>query len=177
MVGLGAVPAILQFAMLVFRPETPRWLMKANCADEARRVVRKVYGVGYQASRIVEQIVRGIEKEILEEEEAKAQRTGASSATKSKIPRLIHPSDTTTELFAVRGNRRALTIACMLQALQQLCGFVCLYFSLLFPSRALGSVCSTELSCTWSASNISSPVQSMLPSRFSPHEEYTNPKQ
>jgi len=32
--------------------------------------------------------------------------------------------DAWAELFAVGGNRRALTIACMLQGLQQLCGFV-----------------------------------------------------
>ena len=32
--------------------------------------------------------------------------------------------DNWDELFRVGGNRRALTIACLLQGLQQLCGFV-----------------------------------------------------
>ena len=32
--------------------------------------------------------------------------------------------DSFHELFAVRRNRRALAIACLLQGLQQLCGFV-----------------------------------------------------
>src|ERR1700754_3408116 len=43
MVGLGSVPAVVQIATLVFMPETPRYLAKAQKDAEARAVLRKVY--------------------------------------------------------------------------------------------------------------------------------------
>ncbi|KAL2203606.1 general substrate transporter [Sarocladium strictum] len=81
MVGLGAVPAAVQGAVVFFMPETPRWLVRAGRTAEAKLVVQRVNG-------------------------------GA------------------TELVAEGRNRRALAIACLLQGLQQLCGFNSLmYFS------------------------------------------------
>lgn len=129
MVGLGAAPAIVQLLILSFLPETPRWLVRAKRKNEARTVMHKVYGNFTGVERTVEQILKDIQIEITEE----AKTTEQVKPPAGKIGRLslttILPQ-TWFDLFAVGYNRRALTIACMLQALQQLCGFnSILYFS------------------------------------------------
>lgn len=122
MVGLGAAPAVAQFGILVFLPETPRWLVKAGKTEQARAVLRKVYGKGL--SSVVESVIRDIDREITEEEEATSKRRNHIAPTKDEWPWLTLLQDGSAELFGVGGNRRALTIACLLQGLQQLCGFV-----------------------------------------------------
>jgi SP family myo-inositol transporter-like MFS transporter 13 len=124
MVGLGAVPAILQFGMLILLPETPRWLVKAGHKEEARRVLVKVYGAAQKTYNTVGRVLRDIEKEILEEEEATSNRLSASSQSHIPFVSKISLPASFADLFGIGGNRRALTIACMLQGLQQLCGFV-----------------------------------------------------
>lgn len=127
MVGIGALPAGLQFLTLAFLPETPRWLVKANRQEEAKRVLVKTYGGGHLVRHMVDNVLRGIQREILEEEGAIRKRrnhTTSSLAPPSLPPWFLRLQDTWAELFSVGGNRRALTIACMLQGFQQLCGFV-----------------------------------------------------
>lgn len=119
MVGLGALPAMVQFFALTFMPETPRWLVQAELEDEARQVLRRVFG---RLSASVEHVLRAIQTEILEEEEAKMQVKSSASRSCLGPPLsslLLHPP-----------HARALVIACLLQGLQQLCGFNSLmYFS------------------------------------------------
>jgi len=124
MVGIGAHPAIWQFAMLVFMPETPRWLVKAGRRDDAKEVLGKMYGGHSTVSKMVDGILRAIEREVLEEEEVMSKRRNHVAPGKDSWVWLTRLRDAWAELFAVGGNRRALTIACMLQGLQQLCGFV-----------------------------------------------------
>lgn len=117
MVGLGALPAGIQCLVMLAMPESPRWLVKVGKTDEATAVLHQVYGSGLEVKSMVPSVVKSIEHEVREEELAKRRRILGKD----------HPScmsDTWTELFGVPGNRRALTIACLLQGLQQLCGFV-----------------------------------------------------
>ena len=141
MVGLGAVPAIVQFFALMFMPETPRWLVQADHEVEARRVLRKVFGT---VSGSAEHILRAIKNEVLEEEEANLQVK--SSPSRSCL------GPTVSSLLFHTPHLRALTIACLLQGLQQLCGFNSLmYFSatifslLRFTSPTLTSM---SIACT-----------------------------
>lgn len=126
MVGLGAVPAALQCALVVLMPETPRWLVRAGRTDEARAVVRRVEGAGpgpgaSAATTSADAVLRDIEEEVREEEQAtKARRRGKNGEARGLALWL----DGWDELLSVRRNRRALVIACLLQGLQQLCGFV-----------------------------------------------------
>ncbi|KAK4043555.1 general substrate transporter [Parachaetomium inaequale] len=123
MVGLGALPAVVQAVVMVVMPETPRWLVMVGRPGEARRVVERVLG-GKGEGRAVDATVKGIEIEVREESEGRrlrGMRTG---------DRRAGWMDSADELFGVRRNRRALAIACLLQGLQQLCGFNSLmYFS------------------------------------------------
>ncbi|MCJ1386949.1 hypothetical protein MMC17_010078 [Xylographa soralifera] len=128
MVGLGSVPAIIQSGLFLLLPETPRWLMKVGHLDKARKVLRKVYGAGSTA--VVEKLLRSIDNEILEEEESLSVFRAQSLPVKLDVNWSEKLRDNWRQLFQNGGNRRALTIACLLQGLQQLCGFNSLmYFS------------------------------------------------
>jgi SP family myo-inositol transporter-like MFS transporter 13 len=123
MVGLGALPAAVQFCMLWFMPETPRWLVKVGRKDAARKVLGRVYRgcEGVDERKLVGCVLRSVEKEILEEEDLAGERIGKTrwSVKWDKL------QDNFTQLVSLGGNRRALIIACLLQGTQQLCGFVC----------------------------------------------------
>ncbi|KAF2093416.1 putative MFS myo-inositol transporter, partial [Rhizodiscina lignyota] len=137
MVGLGALPAVIQLLTMTVLPETPRWLVKADQKELARRVLMRVYaaksGQGLserQREALVEKILVGVEREIFEEEEARNIRRDPNNSKTGLSARLDYANHLFTELLGVGGNRRALIIACMLQGAQQLCGFNSLmYFS------------------------------------------------
>ncbi|KAI5837009.1 general substrate transporter [Morchella snyderi] len=102
MLGLGGVPACFQFVFMFFMPETPRWLVQHSRHDEAAKVVRKVYGDLSETS--VEKVLGGIEQ-------------GVETVSKDPFMAKLRA------IFVVGSNRRALAISCLLQGLQQACGF------------------------------------------------------
>lgn len=123
MVGLGALPAAIQVLLMIGMPESPRYLVKKERREGARRVLRKVYG----DERRVEGVLKRVEREILEEEEILSLSGGGNTVVKSGWKaKFASVTETYFQLVSVGGNRRALIIACMLQGLQQLCGFVSL---------------------------------------------------
>ncbi|KAK4101039.1 general substrate transporter [Parathielavia hyrcaniae] len=122
MVGLGALPAVVQGLVVLAIPETPRFLVMVGRVAEARRVVEKVLG-GKEGRGEVDATVKGIEMEVREEAEARRLRRVSGVERDGWM-------GSVDELLGVRRNRRALVIACLLQGLQQLCGFNSLmYFS------------------------------------------------
>ena len=120
MVGLGAAPAFVQLGLLIFMPETPRWLVKNRSSQLARAVLKKVYG---GSRSVADEVLRAIDTEI-SEEEAAGKIPNPSTSERGSQTWFDRMQSATGELFRVGGNRRALTIACLLQGLQQLCGFV-----------------------------------------------------
>lgn len=123
MVGIGAGPAIMQIFLLVLMPETPRFLARAGQEEKARQILRKVYrNTTSDVDATVDTTLSAIKKEIMEEEEASISLKYSSSSSKLRATfssLLFHPP-----------HARALTIACLLQGLQQACGFNSLmYFS------------------------------------------------
>lgn len=93
----------------------------------------RIYGDGDRdgrMERLVEGVVRRVEREILEEEGGSE---GMKRGWRGKLGHLGHGF---RELVGVGANWRALVIACMLQGFQQLCGFVSFPF---FPSFSLTS--------------------------------------
>ncbi|KAM3420578.1 hypothetical protein BST61_g3840 [Cercospora zeina] len=125
MVGVGAVPALLQLVLLFRMPETPRWLLQSGKDSRARQVLQDVYATLPESDRdiVVQHVLANIQAEIQAEDKA-LQGLSTSSDDSNRF------RNATNELLTSPSNRRALIIACMLQALQQLCGFNSLmYFS------------------------------------------------
>ncbi|PFH59982.1 hypothetical protein XA68_11596 [Ophiocordyceps unilateralis] len=108
MVGLGAMPAALQGAIIVLMPETPRWLVKVGRLAEARLVMRRVEP---GSTRDADAVVAEMEAEVREERESRRKRGHGAWGLAWR------------ELLGEARNRRALALACLLQGLQQLCGF------------------------------------------------------
>ncbi|RKF61783.1 Myo-inositol transporter 2 [Erysiphe neolycopersici] len=150
-VGLGAVPAILQSIIMLGMPDTPRWLVMKNRSSEARTVMINVFGPGTEISCLVDLILEDIEAEVNELENAKKSSIGREVISNRAywLARLKH---TSSELFCVDANRKALMIACVLQGFQELCGFNSLmYFSAtIFTLLGFDSPAFTSLSvaCT-----------------------------
>lgn len=119
MVGLGGIPAVLQAVIVLFMPETPRWLVKAGNSAAAKLVIQKVNGGTAASTRNADAVIKEIEIEAREEEEARRLRE-SNVVGRWKWAGAWH------ELMSEGKHRRALAIACLLQALQQLCGFVSL---------------------------------------------------
>lgn len=59
MLGLAAVPAVIQFVGFLFMPETPRFLMMKGRKDEARRLLERIRG-----QEDVEWEINEIEKDV-----------------------------------------------------------------------------------------------------------------
>lgn len=121
MVGLGALPAILLVGLLTIMYETPRWLVKNGKRDRARTVLQRLYGGLNENDR--ERTVHGVLFDIEAEIAAEAKLNVAANGS-------AEVRSTLKNLVTYPPHRRALIIACMLQALQQFCGFNSLmYFS------------------------------------------------
>ncbi|KAG9022547.1 myo-inositol transporter, partial [Tulasnella sp. UAMH 9824] len=119
MVGLGAVPAALQFFFLPFLPESPRILLRQGNRYTAARNLSKIYGKATPEE--IEQRVRLMEDSVQES---------------IRITKQTTFTERFMSVFLVNENRRALIVACGLQAFQQLCGFNTLmyYSATLFKS-------------------------------------------
>lgn len=138
-VGLGAAPAFLQFVILMALPETPRWLVQAGFDSRAVKVLTRIYQESPDCDLVVNQVLRDIRGEVTEQDQ-----------NKSPVPMALWLQDVSRrarDLFCDAGNRRALTIAMMLQGLQQLCGFNSLmYFSgIIFSALSFSSPTLTSL--------------------------------
>lgn len=142
-VGLGAAPAFLQFAILMTLPETPRWLVQAGFDSRAVKVLTRIYEESPGCDQMVNQVLRDIRGEITEEELELDQ----SKPPDTMALWLQDASRRARDLFLNPGNRRALMIAMMLQGLQQLCGFNSLmYFSgIIFSALSFSSPTLTSL--------------------------------
>jgi len=111
---------MMQLVLLAVMPESPRWLYKRGDMDQAAAVLRKVF-IGSNGNKIVQGVLRAIQKEQDEEENQEGDVETEDSTSPRKLNTLLPRN--TRQLFSTHSQRRALAIACFLQGAQQLCGF------------------------------------------------------
>ncbi|XP_006002049.1 proton myo-inositol cotransporter isoform X2 [Latimeria chalumnae] len=108
MLGLSAVPAVIQFVGFLFLPESPRWLIQKGMTQKARRVLSQIRG-NQNIDEEYDCIKNGIEEE---------ERGGGTGGP--VIWRMLTYPPT----------RRALIVGCSLQMFQQLAGInTVMYYS------------------------------------------------
>ncbi|RDX45854.1 general substrate transporter [Lentinus brumalis] len=113
MVGLGAVPAAVQFLVLFFLPESPRIMIRRENFGSARATMAKIYA--YATPEQVDLKVKTLAAAVKQSVEI------TNSTTLLQRVRLILMDPI---------NRRALIVGCGMQAFQQLCGFnTLMYYS------------------------------------------------
>ncbi|XP_043922139.1 proton myo-inositol cotransporter [Protopterus annectens] len=107
MLGISAVPAVIQFFGFLFLPESPRWLIQKGKTQKARRVLSQIRG-NQNIDEEYETIKNSIEEE---------QKEGGTGPVIWRM--LTHPP-----------TRRALIVGCGLQMFQQLSGInTVMYYS------------------------------------------------
>jgi len=105
MLGFAALPAAVQFFAFLAMPESPRWLISNKRYEEARRVLAKLRPHGTDT-----------------ELEFSAIRESCVQA-KQEQEALNEPSQSTfRRILATQSVRRALTVGCLLQMVQQVSG-------------------------------------------------------
>ncbi|GAA5947684.1 hypothetical protein JCM3775_000272 [Rhodotorula graminis] len=104
MVGLGAVPPALQLVMLLYLPESPRYLLRQDKLEATVNILRKIYPYASEAQLHLKADV--ISKSVKD--------TMGHTATLLQTWKRLHLN---------APNFRALVVACGLQGIQQLCGF------------------------------------------------------
>uniref|UniRef100_A0A4W4G813 Major facilitator superfamily (MFS) profile domain-containing protein n=1 Tax=Electrophorus electricus TaxID=8005 RepID=A0A4W4G813_ELEEL len=100
MLGLSALPALVQFLGFLFLPESPRWLIQKGLTQKARRVLSQIRG-----SQNIDEEYDSIKSSIEEEEK------DCGGGRPVLWSMLSHPPA-----------RRALIVGCGLQMFQQLSG-------------------------------------------------------
>ncbi|CAG5118305.1 unnamed protein product [Candidula unifasciata] len=108
MLGLAAVPSVVQLIGFIFLPESPRWLMKKGLEQRARNVLVKMRGTTDVEEEMDEMKIE------FEQEKANVNKNGIVFIRILKTPPV----------------RRALIVGCSLQLFQQLCGInTVMYYS------------------------------------------------
>ncbi|WWC61536.1 uncharacterized protein I303_104120 [Kwoniella dejecticola CBS 10117] len=112
-VGLGAIPAIVQLLSIGYLPESPRILLLRSNVHAAHLILSKIYPLAtpHQIDQKVEIMKRAVRR---------SKEVNDSTSLAERLRSLIH----------VGANRRALIIGCGLQISQQFCGFnTLMYYS------------------------------------------------
>ncbi|PWA84806.1 inositol transporter 2 [Artemisia annua] len=109
MLGVAGIPPLLQFFLMFFLPESPRWLYRKGREEEAKAILRKIYPAEDVEAEI-EALKESVEKEIEE--------TGSSGNIKM------------IELMQTKTVRRGLIAGVGLQVFQQFVGInTVMYYS------------------------------------------------
>ncbi|XP_059351887.1 proton myo-inositol cotransporter-like isoform X1 [Daphnia carinata] len=115
MLGIAAIPAVVQFVGFLLMPESPRWLFSHGKPEEARKVLQRIRGPCHNIDDELEAI-----KASVDESERELGYRRQRGQTANVIIQILQSAPV----------RRALFLGCLLQMFQQIAGInTVMYYS------------------------------------------------
>lgn len=136
LVGLALIPAVLQFVLFVFLPDTPRYYIMKGKLDKACKVLAKTH--------------LGATEDLIHDKVDELSRLNNAIPGKNPMVRMFNAMK---RLHTVPSNFRAVIIACGLQGIQQFTGFNSLMYFSSTIFEAVGFNNSTAVSIVIAATN------------------------
>jgi len=144
MLGVAAVPAVVQFVLMLYLPESPRWLYRNGREEEAITLLRKIYAAD-EAEGEINDLRESVEAEIKENAKGKVTYMELLRTTTVRrglyagvglqvfqqfvgINTVMYYSPTIVQLAGIAGNQTAILLSLVTSGLNALGSIVSIYF-------------------------------------------------
>ncbi|KAK9088405.1 hypothetical protein Scep_027487 [Stephania cephalantha] len=145
MLGVAGLPALLQFILMFFLPESPRWLYRNGREDEAKKILRKLYPED-EVENEIEDLRSSIEEEVKQEGSSQninmmkllkttAVRRGLTAGVGLQVLQqfvgintVMYYSPTIIQLAGIASNQTALLLSLVTAGLNAVGSIISIYF-------------------------------------------------